>query len=258
MPNLNNPIRCFEGNAKPYEPFWRWVNVEGGEPTLELDGVLSQYSWFEDDITPKKFKDDLYKFGKGGPVKMRINSPGGDVIAASVIRSIMTEYPDDITVQIDGMAASAAVIVAISGKRLDIMDSAYMMIHDPAVVVLLATLDIQTLGKLRDDLQTIKNGIVPAYAKKTGLSEERISAMMKRETWMSASEAVGLGFADSVIEGGQKTKSNFQNVAYVNVLQSYQNVPPALTAQTSAEPAPQVDVERESRVARLREKISKI
>ena len=109
----HEPIRCFSGNAQPHQAFWKWVNVDGQMPTLELDGVLSEFSWFEDDITPKMFKDDLYNYGQGGPVMVKINSPGGEVIAASRIRAIMTEYPGDITVRIEGIAASAAVMVAI-------------------------------------------------------------------------------------------------------------------------------------------------
>lgn len=252
----NQPFRCFAGDAKPYQPFWRWVDLESDSPTMELYGVISEYSWLGDEVTPKLFKDDLYNKGRGGPITMRINSPGGDVIAASVMRSIMSEYPGEITVQIDGMAASAAVIVAISGKTVNIMDSAYMMIHDPAVVVFLAALDINTLGKLRDDLKTIKDGIVPAYAQKTGLTEERIAAMMSRETWMSAREAVDYGFADTIITGGQSPATQLSNLAYVNALKSFQNVPPALLVGDSAPQQSKVDVERESRLARLRERIT--
>ena len=251
MPNQHNPIRCFEGNAQPHEPFWKWVNVDTDQPEMELNGVISEYSWFEDDITPKKFKDDLYKFGRGGPITMKINSPGGDVIAASMMRAIMSEYPGEITAQIEGVAASAAVIVSISASKVRIMDSAYMMIHDPAVVVFMAMLDIETLGQLRDNLRSIKDGIVPAYAQKTGMSEERVSNMMRKETWMSAREAVDYHFADEIITGGQKPKTSIQNIAFVNVIQTYENVPPALLE--TAEP---VDVERESRIARLREKIN--
>ena len=218
---------------------------------MELNGVISEYSWFEDDITPKKFKDDLYKFGRGGPITMKINSPGGDVIAASMMRAIMSEYPGEITAQIEGVAASAAVIVSISASKVRIMDSAYMMIHDPAVVVFMAMLDIETLGQLRDNLRSIKDGIVPAYAQKTGMSEERVSNMMRKETWMSAREAVDYHFADEIITGGQKPKTSIQNIAFVNVIQTYENVPPALLE--TAEP---VDVERESRIARVREKIN--
>jgi len=114
------PIRCFDGNAQPYEPFWRFVNEaesESGQAELELYGVLSEFSWFDDDITPKKFKDDLYKYGKGGPVLLKINSPGGDVIAASVMRTIMTESPGEITARVDGLAASleAGMRAAVDG-----------------------------------------------------------------------------------------------------------------------------------------------
>lgn len=256
MPQSHNPIRCFDGNAQPHQPFWQWVNAENADPELVFDGVISEYSWLGDEITPKLFRDELYKNGKGGPITMKINSPGGDVVAASHIRSIMTEYPGAITAQIEGIAASAAVIVAISAKTVNIMDSAYMMIHDPAVVVFMAQLDIETLTQLRDSLKSIKDGILPAYVQRTGLTEGVLSNMMSNETWMSAREAVEYGFADGIITGGQSPAQNiFQNVAYVNVLNSFQNVPPALLNSSSEPQESPVDVERESRLARLRERI---
>lgn len=250
---MPKPIRCFDGNAKPHEPFWTLRNSAetGGDPELELYGVISEYSWLEDDVTPKKFKDDLYKLGNGGPITVRIDSPGGDVIAASVIRSIMTDYPGPITTRIDGLAASAAVIIAMAGQTVRIMDSAYMMIHDPAVVVFLAWLDIATLKSLHDSLRSIKTGIVDTYAAKTGLSVEKVSRMMADETWMSAREAVEYGFANEIIEGGQKQPANvLTNLAYVNTLKTYVNVPQSLLPST-AEPV--VDDERE--VQSLRDEI---
>ena len=244
---MSQPIRCFDGQAQPHEPFWRARNAAetGGDPELEFYGPISEYSWLDDEITPKIFKDQLYKLGNGGPITVRIDSPGGDVVAASAIRSIMTDYPGQITTRIDGMAASAAVIVAMAGSRVRIMDSAYMMIHDPAVVVFLAMLDIDTLGRLHDQLKAIKNGIVATYASKTGLSVERIARMMADETWMSAREAVALGFATEIIEGGQKPANQVKNLAFVNALKTYVNVPPALLS--SSEPAPVDD--RETREA---------
>lgn len=259
----NKPIRCFDGNAKPHEPFWRMRNAAetGGESEMELYGVISEYSWMDDEITPKLFKDDLYKLGNGGPITVRIDSPGGDVIAASVIRSIMTDYPGKITTRIDGVAASAAVIIAMAGQNVRIMDTAYMMIHDPAVMVFLAMLDIATLDQLHTRLKSIKTGIVDTYASKTGLSAERISRMMAEETWMSAREAVNYGFANEIIDGGQKAKpanNVMTNLAYVNTLKTYVNVPQSLL---SSEPVivgnetpvePQVD---EHEVQSLRDEI---
>jgi ATP-dependent Clp protease protease subunit len=234
MAKQNNPIRCFDGNAKPHEPFWRLRNATetGGEPELELYGYISEYSWFEDDVTPKKFKDDLYKLGNGGPITVRLNSGGGDIFAASVIRSIMTDYPGAITVKIDGIAASAAVIVAMAGKKVRIMDTAYMMIHDPAVVVMFASLDIETLGSWYNSLVAVKKGIVETYATKTGLKPEKLAKMMADETWMSASDAVEYGFANEIIEGGQAAPTA-SNMAIVNVLRNYRNVPAALQVPQS-------------------------
>jgi hypothetical protein len=77
------PIRCFEGNAKPHEAFWKFRDaLEGGEAELELYGYISEYSWFEDEVTPKMFKDELYRVGKGGAITIRMHSYGGDVSAA--------------------------------------------------------------------------------------------------------------------------------------------------------------------------------
>lgn len=263
MSNNPNPIRCFDGNAKPHQPFWQWVNVNQETPELQLYGLISEYSWLGDEITPKMFKDELYKIGNGGPVKVRINSQGGDVIAASVMRAIMTEYPGEITVQIDGIAASAAVEVAMSGKHIRIMDSAYMMIHDPAVIVMLATLDITTLDLLSEKLKSIKDGIVGAYSNRTGLKEEKISRMMADETWMSAREAVQFGFADEVIEGGQKAPP--VDHAFVNVIQNYSHVPPALMQAFTQVNVPPADdssdpdaADRERQTQSLRDRVTRI
>jgi ATP-dependent Clp protease protease subunit len=226
------PIRCFEGTTKPHEPFWTVRNAveTGGEPEMELYGYISEFSWFEDDVTPKLFKDALYNLGNGGPITVRMNSGGGDVIAASMIRSIMSDYPGHITVRIDGLAASAAVIVAIAGKTVKIMDTAYMMIHDPAVALFMAVLDINTLGGLLDSLKSVKTGIMETYQAKTGLSIDRLNKMMVSETWMSASEAVNYGFADEVISGGQQASNRLRNAAFINALQNYEHVPAALAA----------------------------
>ena len=228
-PLQRTPIRCFDGNAQPHEAFWNFVDSaksESGLTELELEGVISEFSWWGDEVTPKLFKEQLYAVGKGGPVLLKVNSPGGDVIAASMMRTILTEYPGPVTARIDGMAASAAVAVVMAASRVKMMDSAYLMIHDPSVVVFLAQLDIETLGNLRDELMSIKDGLVPIYAERTGLNEAKVSQMMANETWMSAREAVELGFADEVIVAGQK--KNAAKATFVNCLQNYAHVPPAL------------------------------
>ena len=248
-----DPIRCFEGNAKPHEPFWTFKDaVDGGDPELELNGYISEFSWFEDDITPKMFKDDLERVGKGGPLTIRLNSYGGDVIAASRINAIIREYPGKVTVQIDGVAASAATVVAVAGDLLRIQETAYFMIHDPLAVFFLAELNIEDLTRMTESLKSVKEGIINAYETKTGLSRSRISNLMTEQTWMDAQKALDLGFVDEVIRGETKKMFLPQNAAAINALRNYSNVPEALLAEES-EP---VIVQTESpEKARLRAEI---
>ena len=224
------PIRCIEGTARPHEPFWSFKNVINGEgdeeTTMELYGFISEYSWFEDDITPRMFRDDLYKYGNGRPVLIKLNSYGGDVFAASMMRAIILDYPGYVTVRVDGIAARAATIVALSGKRLLMQESAYMMIHDPMVSFFLACLDIDDLYGLLNELETIKDGILDSYVHKTGLSKTRLGHMMSDETWMTAHQAFDLKFADEVISAPGTPVSN--QAAYVNVLRNYVHVPEAV------------------------------
>ena len=225
------PIRSFEGSAKPHEPFWRFVNAaesESKQVELEFYGVISEYSWFEDDITPKLFKEQLYAVGNGAPVLLKIDSPGGDVFAASVIRSTLMDYPGRITARVEGIAASAAVMVTMGAEMVQVMDSAYMMIHDPYVALLFAILFPEDLVKLSKALMSIKDGMLDVYAKRTGLVEDELAQMMADETWMSARQAVNFGFANEVISGGTKQQAKIDNLAFVNSLRNYAHVPPAI------------------------------
>jgi ATP-dependent Clp protease protease subunit len=229
MPTSHNPIRCFEGDAKPHQPFWNLVNVvDGGEPMIELDGYISEYSWFDDDVTPKMFRDDLNAHGAGGPVTIRLHSYGGDVIAASVMHGIIKDYPGQVTVQIDGIAASAATVVAVAGDHIQMQETAYFMIHDPSMVFFMAQINIEDMSKMLDSLKAVKEGILNAYKTKTGLSRTRLSKLMADETWMDAQKAADLGFVDEIIRGESKKLEIPKNTAVVNALHIFSHVPPAL------------------------------
>jgi ATP-dependent Clp protease protease subunit len=220
------PVRIFEGSTKPHERFWTVRNEADKEPELEFYGFISEYSWFDDDITPQMFKADLEKIGNGGPITIRLNSGGGDVFAASVIRSMLVEYPGRVTVRIDGLCASAATFVAMAGDRVLMQDTAFFMIHDPMA---LAWGSIEEIKQILDLLKTVKSGIMAAYETKTGLDIEKLSKMMTAETWMTAKEAKEYGFIDDVIAG--KQPKVFENAAIMNALRNYQNVPAALLEQ---------------------------
>ena len=167
--------------------FWNWVKNDDETRTLYLDGVIAEESWFSDDITPAMFKEEL--FSGNGPITLHINSPGGDCIAASQIYTMLMDYPGDVTVQIDGMAASAASVIAMAGTRVCMSPTSMMMIHNPF------TMAIQLLDE-------VKESIINAYQIKTGLSRDELSKLMDGETWMNALKAKELGFCDEVLYTG--------------------------------------------------------
>lgn len=173
--------------------FWNWVKNEG-ERTLYLDGYIAQDSWFDDEITPKQFKADLE--AEKGDVSLWINSPGGDVFAASQIYTMLKEYEGSITVKIDGIAASAASVIAMAGDEIQMAPVAMMMIHNPATVIFGEATDFQSGIAM---LSEVKESIINAYESKTKLSRNKISKMMDAETWFSAQKAVEMGFADKVL-----------------------------------------------------------
>lgn len=240
------PIRCFDGSHKPHEPFWLFRNAADGDVELEFNGYISEYSWLDDEITPKIFKDDLYRYGAGGPITIRMNSYGGDVIAASQIRSIIQDYPGRVTVQIDGIAASAATVVALAGDVIRMQETAYFMIHDPGVTVFMAFLNIDELSMLLDNMKAVKEGIVNAYESRTGLSRARLAKLMADETWMDAQRAMDLGFVDEVIKGQKQNLAGAlpKNAAIVNALRNFVNVPAALLENLSSEPVVNEAAER--------------
>ncbi|MBR4767151.1 MAG: Clp protease ClpP [Clostridia bacterium] len=181
--------------------FWNWKNPkaedESGERVLEFYGTIAEESWFDDDITPAMFKEELFS-GKG-PVTVWINSPGGDCIAASQIYAMLMDYPFDVNVKIDGIAASAASVIAMAGTKVLMAPTALMMIHNPATM---AAGDHNEMQKAIDMLAEVKESIINAYELRTGQDRKSLSKLMESETWMNAHKAVELGFADGIIQDG--------------------------------------------------------
>jgi ATP-dependent Clp protease protease subunit len=162
--------------------------------TLYLDGVIATESWFEDDVTPAAFKADL--LAGSGPITIWINSPGGDCVAAAQIYNMLMEYPEDVMVKIDGIAASAASVIAMAGTRVLMSPVSTMMIHNPFAV---AIGDSEEMRKAIQMLDEYKESIINAYEIKTGLSRAKLSHLMDAETWMNANKALELGFCDEIL-----------------------------------------------------------
>lgn len=181
--------------------FWNWKKLSNEESgpmaprELEIGGVIAEDGWFDDDVTPKVFKEELMR-GKG-PVTIWINSPGGDCIAASCIYSALMDYPGEITVKVSGLAASAASVVAMAGDKVQMAATAMLMLHNPATSVYGDHNEMKQAIKLLDE---VKESIINAYEIKTNLSRDEISRLMENETWLNAKKAIQLGFADSLLE----------------------------------------------------------
>lgn len=174
--------------------FWKWKNqMETEDRTLFINGTIAEESWFDDDVTPQLFKDELNS-GTGN-ITVWINSPGGDCIAAAQIYNMLTNYNGKVTVKIDGIAASAASVIAMAGDSVLMSPVSTMMIHNPATIAFGDHTDMQ---KAIDMLNEVKESIINAYVIKTGLSRSKLSHLMDAETWMSSNKAIELGFADGL------------------------------------------------------------
>ena len=194
--------------------FWNWkkkaVNLESGQEAEErilfMNGVIAEDSWFDDDVTPALFKDELN--AGTGDITLWINSPGGDCVAAAQIFNMLSEYPGKVTVKIDGLAASAASVIAMAGTEVWMSLVSMMMIHNPATV---AWGDHSEMKKAMELLDAVKESIINAYVRKTGQSRAKLSHLMDAETWMDANKAVELGFADDILFQKEEQGSEGEN-----------------------------------------------
>ena len=176
--------------------FWNWIRDETAPDAriLRLEGAIAEESWFDDEVTPATFKAELTS--GSGPITVWINSPGGDCVAAAQIYNMLMDYPADVTVRIDGIAASAASVIAMAGTKVQMSPVSVMMIHNPLTVAMGDSDEMRRAIQLLDE---VKESIINAYEIKTGLSRAKLSYLMDGETWMNAKKALELGFCDEIL-----------------------------------------------------------
>lgn len=188
--------------------FWNFTD-EGEVRTLRIEGQIADETWFGDEVTPQLFKNDLLS-GKGD-ITLWINSPGGDVFAAAQIYNMLMDYKGDVHVIIDGLAASAASVIAMAGTTVSMSPVAMMMIHNPWTF---AQGEAKDMAKVIEMLGEIKESIINAYELRTGLSRTKISHLMDSESWFNAKKAVELGFADKVLFEKEETSEQGHQNSY--------------------------------------------
>ena len=223
--------------------FWNWTKNDSGVRTLHLEGVIASDSWWGDEITPAMFKEELT--AGSGDIIVWINSPGGDVFAGASIYNMLKDYDGKVTIHVDGLAASAASVVAMAGDEILISPVGMMMIHNPSTI---AWGDSAEMLRAKALLDEVKESILNAYEKQTLLSREEVSQLMNDETWMSAKKAVELGFADKILfsesdEAAQPSVVDFvfSRMAVTNSLLNKfaQSKPTAVAEEPPTEPQAQ-------------------
>ena len=180
--------------------FWNFIqNEDTSETELLFNGPISEDTWWGDEVTPALFRDELAKVS--GNLTVWLNSPGGDVFAASQIYSMLKSHKGKVTVKIDGIAASAASVVAMAGDETLIAPTALMMIHDPNTCAMGNKADMEKAIILLDE---VKESIINAYETKSHLSRNKIAKLMSDETWLNAKKAHEMGFVDGILFADNK------------------------------------------------------
>lgn len=148
-------------------------------------------------VSAKGFLAELGALPDDAAIDLRLNSPGGSVFDAVAIYNALKRHSGEITVWIDGIAASAASYVAMAGDSIVMPENAFLMIHDPSGLVMGTAEDMRSTAEALDK---VKGSLIQGYAAKSGKSDDEVATLMAAETWLDATDALGLGFIDRIAE----------------------------------------------------------
>jgi len=206
---------------------WYAIRARGTGAEVAIYDEIGAYG-----VSAKGFLAELGALPDGMPVDLRLNSPGGSVFDAVAIHNALKRHEGTVTVWIDGIAASAASYIAMAGDEIVMPENAFLMIHDPAGLVIGTAEDMRAMAEALDK---VKGSLVSGYAAKSGRTPEEVSALMAAETWFDAADAVAQGFADRLIEP-VRIAANFD-------IGRFRNAPPVLVEQVEVEPEPGDDTD---------------
>lgn len=162
-------------------------------------------------VSAKSFLEDL-KGLKGRDITVHINSTGGDVFQGQAIYTALKNYTGKVTVKIEGLAASMATIISLAADKVEMTANSLFMIHSPMSNVFGNKAQMR---KQINALEKVETTMLSVYKAKTNISEDEIEQMMARETWLSAQEALELGFIDEVL-GAVKVVARYDLSGYQN------------------------------------------
>jgi ATP-dependent Clp protease, protease subunit len=176
--------------------------VAAGDNVITMFDAIGADFWSGDGVTAKKVTSQLRAIGER-PVIVQINSGGGDLFEGIAIYNALREHQQEITVQVIGMAASAASIIAMAGDKVEIGAASFLMIHNCLVMAIGNRHDMADTAAFLEPFDAAMRDV---YAQRTGLKPADIAAMMDAETWISGSTAIEKGFADALLPADQVTR----------------------------------------------------
>ena len=189
-----SPMAMAANVTKTNNQSWYSIKAKGND-TAEIS-IYDEIGYWG--ITAKSFSKDLKALGNNlKQINLHIHSPGGDVFDGIAIYNLLKNHPANVTVYIDGLAASMASVIAMAGNEVIMPENAMMMIHKPWGI---QGGDAEDMRKYADLLDKVENTLIPAYANKTGKTPEELAEMLSAETWLNGKECVEQGFADKLAE----------------------------------------------------------
>lgn len=203
-------------NNLPLTRFWNMATVDGDTAEITLYGdvvPVKPTNWWTDEpepgqfICPEEFAEDLAVIKNKGVINIKINSVGGDFYTGLAIHNALKALPGQKNVIVEGIAASAASVIAMAGDSIKMYPGSLLMIHGVAAFVC-NYVQVDDLQKLIQGMDASERAMAAIYAGKTGLDDATLREMMKVETWMTGAEAIEKGFADEIIDGDLKMSLN--------------------------------------------------
>ncbi|PQV50978.1 head maturation protease, ClpP-related [Paraburkholderia sp. BL21I4N1] len=210
---MSKLIQLLAKNRRPAQP--RAFDVQGEDTTIYIyDAIVADDDTAEwwGGVSAQTLVPQIRGI-KGGTVHLRINSPGGDVFAAQAIVAAIRDTGAKVVAHIDGVAASAATVIASAADEVEMSDGAMYMIHCAWTVAIGNSADLAATSALLDKTDGV---IAGQYAKRSGKSVDDMKALMSAETWFTAEEAVEIGLADRVAENAPRAQASWDLSAYAN------------------------------------------
>ena len=189
-----SPVAMATSETKTNNQSWYSIKAKAND-TAEIS-IYDEIGFWG--VSAASFAQDLKDCGNNlKQINLHIHSPGGDVFDGIAIYNLLKNHPANVTVYIDGLAASMASVIAMAGNEVIMPENAMMMIHKPWGI---QGGDAEDMRKYADLLDKVENTLIPAYASKTGKTPEELAEMLSAETWLNGKECVEQGFADKLAE----------------------------------------------------------